>query len=114
MEAQEKTVLTYVKDNGFVLFNDWLESLRDRKSRAIIRTRINHIRLGNLGDCKSVGGGVSELRINFGSGYRIYFVQQENTIIILLSGGDKSSQDKDIKQAKLYWQDYKRRGDEQK
>ena len=114
MEAQEKTVLTYVKDNGFVPFNEWLESLRDRKSRAIIRTRINRIRIGNLGDCKSVGGGVSELRINFGSGYRIYFAQQGNTIIILLSGGDKSGQDKDIKQAKLYWQDYKRRGNEQK
>ncbi len=112
MEAQEKTVLTYVKENGSVPFNDWLESLRNKKARAKIRARINRIRLGNLGDCKSVGEGVSELRINFGSGYRVYFAQQGNTIVILLCGGNKSSQNKDIKQAKLYWQDYKRRDDD--
>ncbi len=112
MEAQEKTILIYVKKDGKTPFSDWLESLRDRKSRAIIRTRINRIRLGNLGDCKGVGGGVSELRINYAAGYRVYFAQQGNTVIILLHGGDKSSQQKDIKQAKLYWQDYQERNDE--
>ena len=112
MEEREKTILIYVKEDGKIPFSDWLESLRDRKARAIIRTRINRIRLGNLGDCKSVGEGVSELRINFAAGYRVYFAQQGNMVIILLDGGDKSSQQKDIKQAKLYWQDYKRRGDE--
>ncbi|MCC0179918.1 type II toxin-antitoxin system RelE/ParE family toxin [Waterburya agarophytonicola K14] len=112
MEAQEKTILIYVKRDGKIPFTDWLESLRDRKSRAIIRTRINRIRLGNLGDCKTVGGGVSELRINFAGGYRVYFAQQGNTMIILLCGGDKSSQRKDIEQAKLYWQDYQERGDD--
>ena len=112
MEAQEKTILTYVKADGSAPFNDWLENLKDRKARAIVRTRINRIRLGNLGDCKSVGEGVSELRIKFGAGYRVYFGQEGDTIIILLSGGDKSSQDKDIKQAKTYWQDYKRRGND--
>ena len=113
MEAQEKTILTYVKADGSAPFNDWLENLKDRKARAIVRTRINRIRLGNLGDCKSVGEGVSELRIKFGAGYRVYFGQEGDTIIIVLSGGDKSSQDKDIKQAKQYWQDYKRRGNDQ-
>ena len=112
MEAQEKTILIYVKESGETPFSDWLKSLRDRKSRAIIRTRLNRIRLGNLGDCKSVGEGVRELRINFAAGYRVYFAQQGSTVIVLLCGGDKSSQQKDIKQAKLYWQDYKRRGDE--
>ena len=112
MEAQEKTILTYVKADGSAPFNDWLEALRDRKARAIIRTRINRVRLGNLGDCKSVGDGVSELRIKFGAGYRVYFGQEGNTIIILLSGGDKSSQNKDIKQAKKYWQNYTRRGND--
>ena len=82
MEAQEKTILTYVKEDGSAPFNDWLEALRDRKARAIIRTRINRIRLGNLGDCKSVGEGVSELRLKFGAGYRIYFGQFGDTIII--------------------------------
>jgi hypothetical protein len=57
MEAQEKTILTYVKADGSAPFNDWLENLKDRKARAIVRTRINRIRLGNLGDCKSVGEG---------------------------------------------------------
>ena len=112
MEAQEKTILTYVQSNGFVPFNSWLESLRDRKARAIIRARINRVRLGNLGDCKNIGEGVRELRISFGSGYRVYYAQQGNTIVILLCGGDKSSQNRDIKQAKLYWQDYKRRDNE--
>lgn len=112
MEAQEKTILTYVRADGSAPFNNWLEALKDRKARAIVRTRINRVRLGNLGDCKSVGEGVSELRIKFGAGYRVYFGQEGDTIIILLSGGDKSSQDKDIKQAKKYWQDYKRRGND--
>lgn len=112
MEAREKNILTYVKADGSAPFNDWLEALRDRKARARIRTRINQVRLGNLGDCKSLGEGVSELRINFGPGYRVYFGQEGDTIIIVLSGGDKSSQNKDIKQAKAYWQDYKRRGND--
>jgi putative addiction module killer protein len=112
MEAQEKTILTYVQADGSAPFNDWLEALKDRKARAIIRTRINRVRLGNLGDCKSVGEGVSELKIKFGAGYRVYFGQFGDTIIILLSGGDKSSQNKDIKQAKKYWQDYQRRGND--
>ena len=112
METQEKTILTYVKADGSAPFNDWLEALRDRKARAIIRTRINRVRLGNLGDCKSVGEGVSELRIKFGAGYRVYFGQEGDTLIILLSGGAKSSQNKDIKLAKKYWQDYQRRGND--
>ena len=112
MEAKGKTVFTYVKADGSAPFNDWLESLKVRKARAIVRTRINRIRLGNLGNCKSLGEGVSELKIKFGTGYRVYFEQKEDEIIILLSGGDKSSQNKDIKQAKEYWQDYKQRGNE--
>lgn len=112
MEAKGKTVLTYVKADGSAPFNDWLKSLKDRKARAIVRTRINRIRLGNLGNCKSVGEGVSELKIKFGAGYRVYFGQKGDEIVILLSGGDKSSQNKDIKQAQKYWQDYKQRSNE--
>ena len=74
MEAKEKNILTYVKADGSAPFNDWLEALKDRKARAIVRTRINRIRLGNLG--KSVGEEVSELRIKFGAGYRVYFGQR--------------------------------------
>lgn len=112
MEAKQKTILTYIKSDGKAPFNDWLKTLRDRKARAIIRTRINRVRLGNLGKCKSLGEGVSELKINFGAGYRVYFAQEGDKIVILLCGGDKSSQNRDIKQAKEYWQDYIRRGNE--
>ena len=112
MEAKEKTILTYVKADGSAPFNDWLEALRDRKARAIVRARLNRIRLGNLGDCKSVGEGVKELRIKFGAGYRVYFGQEGDAIVILLSGGNKSSQDKNIRQAKKYWQDYQERSND--
>ncbi len=67
------------------------------------------VALGNLGDVKSVGAGVSELRLAFGKGYRVYFAQEGEKIILLLCGGDKGSQDKDIREAKTYLQDYRRR-----
>ena len=109
MEAKERTLLTYVKADGDAPFNDWLKTLKNIKARAIIRARLNRVRLGNFGDCKSVGEGVQELRIKFAAGYRVYFAQEGDTIVILLSGGNKSTQSKDIKQAKVYWQDYKKR-----
>ena len=76
---------------------------------ARIEARLKRIAFGNFGDAKPVGSGVSELRLPFGSGYRVYFAQHGETIVILLCGGDKSSQDKDIESAKLYWSDFKRR-----
>ncbi|MEL4895125.1 type II toxin-antitoxin system RelE/ParE family toxin [Crocosphaera sp. Alani8] len=111
MESFERDVRTYETEEGYVPFNDWLSRLKDLKARAIIRARINRIRLGLLGDWKSVGDGVYELRISYGSGYRIYFGQDGQTIIILLFGGDKKTQKQDISQAKIYWQDYRRRID---
>lgn len=111
MESFERDVRTYETEEGRVPFNDWLSSLKDLKTRGIIRARINRVRLGLLGDCKSVGEGVYELRIPYGSGYRIYFGQEGNITIILLCGGDKKTQQRDISQAKNYWQDYRRRTD---
>lgn len=80
-------------------FADWIASLRDDRARMRIEVRIRRIQLGNLGDTKPVGDGVSELRVDYGPGYRVYFVRRGNALIILLAGGDKRSQDRDIKTA---------------
>lgn len=108
MENQPKQILIYKTSQGKVPFEEWLNKLKDAKTRAKIKTRLTRVTLGNLGDYKSVGDGVCELRINYGKGYRIYFAQQGSIFIILLCGGDKDSQQKDIKQAKQYWLDYQR------
>jgi putative addiction module killer protein len=78
----------------------WFSALRDRVAKARIDIRIRRLSLGNPGDVRQLGDGLSELRIHYGPGYRIYFVRQEEAVIILLAGGDKSSQDQDIKRAK--------------
>jgi putative addiction module killer protein len=80
-------------------FVRWLEGLRDLRGRAKVLARIERLIGGNPGDAKPVGDGVSELRINFGPGYRVYYLQKGTTLIILLAGGDKSSQSKDIQTA---------------
>lgn len=77
----------------------WFSSLRDRQAKARIDTRIRRLSLGNPGDVKPVGAGVSELRIDYGPGYRIYFIQCGLTLIVLLAGGDKRTQQQDIAQA---------------
>ena len=80
-------------------FDHWIDSLRDRRAAAKIFSRIERIEDGNLGDVKPVGEGISEIRIHFGPGYRLYFTQRGKTIVLLLCGGDKSTQDKDIRRA---------------
>ena len=83
-----------------VAFGDWLETLRDARARAAVARRIGRLRDGNFGDTKPVGDGVSEMRIDFGPGYRIYFCRRGPVLIILLCGGDKGSQARDIVRAK--------------
>lgn len=80
-------------------FDKWFTSLRDRKAKTLVQVRIDRMEDGNFGDCQPVGNGVSELRIHHGAGYRIYFKRSGLEIIVLLVGGDKSSQQKDIKMA---------------
>jgi len=80
-------------------YAEWFKSLRDRQARARINTRIRRLSLGNPGDVKPVGEGVSELRIDYGPGYRVYFVKRGQTLVVLLAGGEKKTQDRDIKKA---------------
>jgi putative addiction module killer protein len=111
VNAVEGELRLYVAGNGKVPYSLWLHSLKDIRTRAVIRVRLNRIRLGNFGDCKSVGEGVMELRIDHGPGYRVYFGQLDQRIVLLLCGGDKSSQGRDMEKARAYWVDYRRRED---
>jgi len=81
-------------------FSDWMAGLRDRRARAKIAARIDRLALNNPGDVRSAGESVSELRIHYGPGYRVYFTSRGATLVVLLCGGDKSTQMKDIKTAK--------------
>ena len=91
-------------------FADWVEGLRDVRARAIIRARLAKVQTGNLGDCKALRDGVQELRVDYGSGYRVYLSRQGPVVVLLLCGSDKSDQDRAIKQAIAYLNDWKQRG----
>lgn len=99
-------ILIYKVESEKSPFDKWLKEL-DVTNRAIVRARLKRIALGNFGDCKSLGENLWEVRINFGPGYRIYYGQIEDKIILLLSGGDKGSQSRDIEKARKYWSNYK-------
>lgn len=88
-------------------FDDWISGLRDRRAVARIAARLDRLATGNPGDAAPVGQGVSELRINYGPGYRVYFMQRGPVLVILLCGGNKSTQEKDIKQAKALAESWK-------
>jgi putative addiction module killer protein len=114
MEVQPLEIRNYIRTDGVCPFDKWLDSLRDRKAKAKIRARLDRTEDGNLGDYKSLGEGVFELKVDYGPGYRIYFAQEGAVIILLLCGGDKSTQEQDINKAKEYWQDYRSRDDAKK
>ena len=107
--ALENTVLVYEMTSGKRPFVEWLEGFRSADMVGRIQARLDRVRHGNFGDTKALGDGIYELRLDFGKGYRIYFGQRGDAIVILLCGGDKSSQIRDIKRAKEYWTDFLRR-----
>lgn len=111
METQPRELAYYETEDEKQPFRDWFLSLKDRMTRNKIDARLRRVESGNFGYCEPVGEGVLELKIDFGPGYRVYFGQVETKIVILLTGGDKSSQKKDIKTAHEYWADYKRHYD---
>jgi putative addiction module killer protein len=102
-------VRQYRTSDGRVPLSDWLGQLRDTVARARIIARLDRLAAALRGDWRSVGSGVSELRIDHGPGYRVYFAPHGTTVAILLCGGDKQTQAKDIEQAHAYWKDYKAR-----
>ena len=108
MEVQPRQIQNYQTADGKSPFEEWLDALRDRRAIDKIEKRLRRIESGNLGDYRSVEEGVWELRINYGPGYRVYFGQIGSTIVLLLCGGDKSTQEQDIEKAKKYWSDYGR------
>ncbi len=109
METFPFSIEYYLTRSGGKPFKDWLDGLKDITARQKIRIRLDRVRLGNLGKNRSLGEGAYELKIDYGPGYRVYYGLDKKTIVLLLLGGDKSSQKKDIAQAHRYWEDYKRR-----
>ncbi len=104
----------YVRWDGKAPFVEWIDNLRDRKARIRIRTQLDRILMGNPGDYKSLGHGLYEIRIHYGPGYRVYYGREGSRLILLLCGGNKSTQRSDIRLARKYWQDYRSRSDEKK
>ncbi len=104
-ESRPREIILY-STNGKEPFTNWLETL-DTSVIARIKSRLLRLSLGNYGDYKVLSDGVKELRLQFGAGYRIYFAEHKNEIVVLLCGGDKRTQNKDIKRAIDYWENYK-------
>jgi putative addiction module killer protein len=102
--------VTYQDSNGNKPYADWLGSLTDKQAKARILVRVNRIAAGNFGDCKPLRDGVQELRIDHGPGYRVYLSKQGPVLVLLLCGSDKSDQNRAIKQAVEYLNDWKQRG----
>ena len=105
----KREIIIYETANGVKPMDVWYTSIKDSVTRFKISSRINRIKTGNLGDWKPLEDGVRELRIHYGSGYRIYYSEINNILLLLLCGGDKKSQNKDIKKAKEYLKDYMER-----
>lgn len=107
MEVTPHELLEYETQDGKCPYKEWLRNLRDARGRAKILVRVDRLEEGNFGDCEPVGEGVSELKINFGPGYRVYFAKCEKTVVLLLCGGDKSTQARDIITARKYWKNFR-------
>lgn len=106
MEVAERTLMTLETPQGLIPFEDWLESLKSNVFRAAVDARLTRVADGNFGDHKSVGGGVFELRIPKGPGLRVYYGLDGPRLVVLIGGGDKSSQKKDILKAQELWKEY--------
>jgi putative addiction module killer protein len=107
MTAME--IRRYLTEGGRDVFGEWMAGLKDARTRAKIVARIDRLALGNFGDCKALGGGLLELKIDWGPGYRVYYALIGKECVLLLAGGDKRRQSSDIDRARKYLADYKER-----
>jgi putative addiction module killer protein len=98
--VEPKQIVFYADEDGNEPFQTWIDALRDTQGRLL------RVQQGNYGDVEPIGEGLSELRLFFGPGYRVYFGEDSGNIVVILCGGDKDSQDSDIENAKAYWQEY--------
>jgi len=105
-------VRRYLTEAGRDVFGEWLSGMKDMRTRARILARIDRLAAGNVGDRKSLGGGLSELRLDWGPGYRVYYALVGKTCVLLMCGGDKRTQAADIRRARTYLEDYRERSDE--
>jgi putative addiction module killer protein len=105
-----KQIVFYTDEDGNEPFQAWIDNLRDKQGRRRIINRLFRVQQGNYGDVEPIGEGLSELRLFFGPGYRVYFGEDAGNIVVILCGGDKSSQSRDVEEAKAYWKEYKNRG----
>lgn len=108
MKTIEREIIYYQTLDGKIPFKKWYLSIKDSITRNKIDARITRLELGNFGHCNSIGHGLMELKIDYGPGFRVYFGQSGHNIIILLCGGNKNSQTKDIQLAHEYWENYRR------
>ena len=108
METRPRQAVLFADARGREPFADWVDAQADRSVRAIIKARIARLEVGNRGDCRAVGAGVQELRIHLGPGIRIYFAELPGAVL-LLTGGSKRTQARDIRQAQAYWQEAQER-----
>ena len=113
MEGGEREVLYYKTVLGVLPFREWRSGITDDETRGIVDARIARLRGGNFGNSEPIGGGASESKIDFGPGYRIYY-GIDGSKVVLLCAGDKSTQNADIRRAKGYWKDYKKRENERR
>lgn len=106
MREEQYRLEYYQQENGDVPFREWLHGLRDSLAVERIRARLTRVRAGNFGDTRNLGDGVNELKVDHGPGYRVYYAMKGKTVVLLLIGGDKSTQKQDIKAAKQFWREY--------
>jgi putative addiction module killer protein len=104
MDVVERELKVFVSEEDISEFEEWYENIRDKPTHMRVRARLTRVQNGNFGDHKIFSGGIGELRLDFGPGYRVYFVQEGATIVFLLAGGDKSTQLVDIQNARRLWE----------